>query len=103
MTSASARRTMPRVALARLGVDRRDAVRDLAHGRGHDHLLLGHAHPAELDREPPERRGPPAASVCARATWAIDHRPCRIRPGRPTSRAYASSMWIGLKSPDAPA
>ena len=27
--------------------------------------------------------GPPPASVAARATWAIEYRPCRIRPGRP--------------------
>jgi hypothetical protein len=47
--------------------------------------------------------GPPPASVCARATCAIVHRPCRILPGRPTCLAKSSSMWIGLKSPDAPA
>ena len=47
--------------------------------------------------------GPPAASVWARATCAIVHSPCRIRPGRPTLVANCSSMWIGLKSPDAPA
>jgi hypothetical protein len=47
--------------------------------------------------------GPPAAAVWARATWAIVQRPCRILPGRPTWRANSSSMWIGLKSPDAPA
>ena len=47
--------------------------------------------------------GSPAASVWARATCAIVHSPCRIRPGRPTERANSSSRWIGLKSPDAPA
>src|SRR5262249_17524232 len=31
--------------------------------------------------------GPPAASACARATCAIVHRPCRMRPGSPTALA----------------
>ena len=37
-----------------------------------------------------------------RATWAIIHRPWRMRPGRPTEVANSSSMWMGLKSPLAP-
>src|SRR4051794_16294662 len=49
------------------------------------------------------RGSPPAASVCALATWAIEYRPCRMFCGRPTALANSGSMWIGLKSPDAPA
>ena len=47
--------------------------------------------------------GPSPAALTARATWAIIHRPWRMRPGRPTDWANSSSMWIGLKSPEAPA
>ena len=46
-------------------------------------LVLGHA---RYRGTAPTRRlrcsGPPAASVCARATWAIVQRPCRIAPGQ---------------------
>ena len=41
--------------------------------------------------------------ITTTATWAIEYRPCRMRPGRPTCRANSSSTWIGLKSPEAPA
>ena len=50
-----------------------------------------------------DRGSPPAACVAARATWAIEYRPWRMLPGRPTPFANSGSMWIGLKSPDAPA
>src|SRR3954469_10281652 len=50
------------------------------------------------------RRGsPPAAACAARATCAIPYSPCRMFDGSPTACANSRSMWIGLKSPDAPA
>src|SRR4051794_19952522 len=49
-------------------------------------------------------RGSPSASwALPRATCAIIQRPCRMLPGSPTAFANSGSMWIGLKSPDAPA
>ena len=45
----------------------------------------------------------PKARITDRATCAIVQSPCRIRPGRPTCCANSLSMWIGLKSPEAPA
>src|SRR4051794_5790544 len=49
-------------------------------------------------------RGSPSASwALPLATWAIIQRPCRMLPGSPTALANSGSMWIGLKSPEAPA
>ena len=85
--SASAVADDPLAALLGLGRAIARAVLHLCDRAGDRDLLLEHPHAAELDRQALEPSGPRAASVWARATWAIVHSPCRIRPGsRPGGR-----------------
>ena len=72
-------------------------------GAGDDDLLADHAHPAELDAEPLEMLG--AAGRLGVRPRDLGHRPQAVQDpaGEPDLLANSSSMWIGLKSPDAPA
>ena len=67
-------------------VDDRAPVADLAHRAAHDDLLLGHAHAAELHRQPLQVRGP-ARRLGLRAR-DLRHRPQPVQdPPRQPDRA----------------